>query len=305
MLRARRQGSGGGIRQQRRPPSRQRKELLLLAASTGTRRRSLRALASRSCCALLALSLYPTAVHCASSARILVDGRTIEVPADTTVREALAEARITLGPEDETVPGLDASLPEDGVVRVKRVTFKETTAEVKIPYRTVVRAATAKKRPYHPTVIQEGRVGLKRVTYRTRLVDGVEQSRTPVSEQVVREAVAQVVVSRKPQLLGSRGAYTGKRTLSVLATAYDPGKGSCGKHANGVTCNGKRAGYGIIAVDPKVVPLGSKLFVPGYGYGIAADVGSAIRGNRIDLGYNSRAGALAWGKKWVKLTIVD
>ncbi|MGV3720658.1 MAG: 3D domain-containing protein, partial [Actinomycetota bacterium] len=209
------------------------------------------------------------------------------------------------GPDDEVKPSLDTPLTDSVVVRVQRVTFKVATSDVKIPYRTVIRAATPSKRPYHPTVMQEGRTGVKRVTYRVRVVDGEEQGRQRLGEEVVREPVAQVVVSRKPQFLGSRGVYTGKRVLTVVATAYDPGPGSCGKHANGKTCNGKRAGYGIIAVDPKQIPLGSKLYVPGYGYGIAADVGSAIKGNRIDLGYNSRAGALAWGKKSVKLTIVD
>jgi 3D (Asp-Asp-Asp) domain-containing protein len=267
-------------------------------------------LSGRWCClpigAVLALLILPTAVCVASGARILVDGKTIELTSPSgTVADALEAARITLGPDDEVKPSLDAQLSETPTVRVSRVTFKEGAAEIKVPYKTVVRAASAPRKPYHPTVIQEGRPGLKRVTYRARLVDGVEQSRQTLQEELVREPVAQVVVSRKPQLLGSRGAYTGKRLLTVVATAYDPGPGSCGKYANGKTCNGKRAGYGIIAVDPKQIPLGSKLYVPGYGYGIAADVGSAIKGNRIDLGYNSRSGAIAWGKKTVKLTIVE
>jgi 3D (Asp-Asp-Asp) domain-containing protein len=256
--------------------------------------------------AVLALALVPAVGRAAAGARILVDGQTIEVArAENTVGEALEAARVTLGPDDEVTPGPETLLTDAALIRVQRISYKESVSDVKIPYRTVVRAATPSKRPYHPTVMQEGRTGLKRVTYRVRLVDGVEQGRQRLGEEVVREAVAQVVVSRKPQFLGSRGVYTGKRVLTVVATAYDPGPGSCGKHANGKTCNGKRAGYGIIAVDPKQIPLGSKLFVPGYGYGIAADVGSAIQGNRIDLGYNSRSGAIAWGKKTVKLTIVE
>lgn len=279
----------------------------MLAAAIGSlRRRSFGRLGALPLGAVLALSLITTVVDAAAGVRVLVDGRTIEVTSpEGTVGEALEAARVSLGPDDEVKPSPDAVLTDAAVIRVQRVTFKEATVEVKIPYRTVVRAATASKRPYHPTVMQEGRAGLKRVTYRVRVVDGVEQDRQSLGEEVVREAVAQVVVSRKPQFLGSRGVYTGKRMLTVVATAYDPGPGSCGKYANGKTCNGKRAGYGIIAVDPKQIPLGSKLFVPGYGYGIAADVGSAIKGNRIDLGYNSRAGAIGWGKKTIKLTIVE
>ena len=65
----------------------------------------------------------------------------------------------------------------------------------------------------------------------------------------------------------------------MVATAYDPGPGSCGKYADGITCSGKRAGYGIAAVDPTIIPLGSKLYIEGYGYAIAADVGIDVRGD--------------------------
>jgi len=254
--------------------------------------------------ALLALS--PLAARSADNVRVLVDGRSLSLAGTAdTVRSALAEAHVTVDTDDEVTPALDAPLVNGSTIRVSRVSYTESTTDLKVPYRTVIRPASRGNRPYHPTVMLEGRTGVKRVTYRARLVDGREVSRTTVAEEVIREAVDQVVVARKPQVLGSRGAYIGRRTITVVATAYDPGPGSCGKFANGQTCNGKRAGYGIIAVDPKLIPLGAKLYVPGYGYGIAADVGGAIKGNHVDLGFNSRPGAFAWGKRQVKLVIVD
>lgn len=255
---------------------------------------------------LIGLCLLCSAARGASNVRIQVDGRTVTAPGSAdTVREALSSASITLGRDDEVSPGLDSRVADDGVITVRRVTYAQTSQEVKIPYRTVVRPASRGNRPYHPTVTREGHNGLKRVTYRVKSVDGREVERTQAGEEVVKEPVHRIVTSRNPVILGSRGAYVGKKTLTVLATAYDPGPGSCGKYANGQTCNGKRAGYGIIAVDPKVIPLGAKLFVPGYGYGIAADVGGAIKGNRVDLGFNSRSGSFKWGKKWVQIAIVD
>jgi len=252
------------------------------------------------------VAFLPCTARSADRVRIVVDGQTIPVTnARASVRDTLAEGGVKLGANDETSPALDAPVPSDGVIRVSRVTYSEGSIDVKVPYPTVVRPATRGQRPYHPTVTGEGRNGLKRVTYRAKLVDGREVERTTVGETVVREPSPQIVTSRQPYQLGSRGAYTGKRALEMLATAYDPGPGSCGKYANGRTCNGKRAGYGIVAVDPKVIPLGTKLFVEGYGYGIAADVGSAIKGNRVDLGFNSRSGSFAWGKKWVTVRIVD
>lgn len=256
--------------------------------------------------AALCILLLSPAVRSSGVARIRVDGRTVTV-ADpgNSVREALEAAHVTLGTDDEVTPPLDAPLPADGAVAVARVAYRETTADEKLPYRTIVRPPAPGLRPYHPTVVREGTNGLRRTTYRVKVVDGREVERALVSQQVVREPVSEIVISRNPAALGSRGAYAGKRVLGVIATAYDPGPGSCGKWADGKTCNGKRAGYGIIAVDPRVIPLGTKLYVPGYGYGIAADVGSAIKGNRIDLGFNSRSGALKWGKKPVRITIVD
>jgi 3D (Asp-Asp-Asp) domain-containing protein len=221
------------------------------------------------------------------------------------VRDALADAKVKLDADDEVTPAVDAPVPSDGIIRVSRVQYVQGTVDQKVPYRTLVREASRGNRPYHPTVTGEGRSGLKRVTYRAKVVDGREVERVTVSEEVVRAPVDQVVTSRAPSQLGARGAYTGKRTLRVLSTAYDPGPGSCGAYADGHTCNGKRAGYGVIAVDPQVIPLGAKLFVPGYGYGIAADVGGAIKGYRVDLGFNSRSGSFRWGKKWVELTIVE
>lgn len=255
----------------------------------------------------LALSLFPVTARATADIRIQVDGRTITTPSSgETVDRLLSDAGINLGESDEVTPSPSSRPGAGTVIRVTRVTYSQGSIDVPLPYRTIVRPATRGNRPYHPTVVSEGRNGIKRVTYRARIVDGREVSRSTSAEEVIREPVPEIVVSRRPYQLGSRGAYSGKRTLRVLSSAYDPGPGSCGKWAKGgVTCNGKRAGYGIIAVDPKVIPLGTKLFVPGYGYGIAADVGGAIKGNRIDLGYNSRPAAFTWGKRWVQIRIVD
>jgi len=78
----------------------------------------------------------------------------------------------------------------------------------------------------------------------------------------------------------SRGG--GRTTLTMLATAYEPGPISNGKWA-GISHLGTPLGYGIVAVDPNVIPLGSRLYIEGYGGGYAADQGGSIKGNRHDL----------------------
>lgn len=99
----------------------------------------------------------------------------------------------------------------------------------------------------------------------------------------------------------SRG---GERTVTMLATAYDPGPGSNGQWA-GISYLGDPLEYGIVAVDPNVIPLGSHLYIEGYGEGYAADTGGAIKGNRIDLCFNTYNEAMDFGMKYVKVTILD
>jgi 3D (Asp-Asp-Asp) domain-containing protein len=86
----------------------------------------------------------------------------------------------------------------------------------------------------------------------------------------------------------------GHRSFVVDAVAY---------HLPGHTASGLPVGVGVVAVDPAVIPLGTRMFVPGYGDAVAADVGSAVKGYVIDLWMPSRAGALAWGRRSVTITI--
>ena len=81
--------------------------------------------------------------------------------------------------------------------------------------------------------------------------------------------------------------------LTVLSTGYSLG---------GTTATGLPVGRGVVAVDPSVIPLGTRLSIPGYGSGVAADTGPAIQGLRVDLWFPTRAAALAWG--WRTVTIV-
>lgn len=89
-------------------------------------------------------------------------------------------------------------------------------------------------------------------------------------------------------------ASPGVHSLTVAATAYAlPGR----------TATGSPVGWGSVAVDPSVIPLGSRLRIPGYGFGVASDVGGAIQGARIDVWFPTEAQALAWGNRVVTITV--
>jgi 3D (Asp-Asp-Asp) domain-containing protein/peptidoglycan hydrolase CwlO-like protein len=86
----------------------------------------------------------------------------------------------------------------------------------------------------------------------------------------------------------------GGRTLVVSATGYS---------LPGHTATGLPVGFGIVAVDPTIIPLGTRMTIPGYGEGVAADVGSGIRGATIDLWFPTIAQAFAWGRRTVTITL--
>ncbi|MBP2642888.1 MAG: hypothetical protein H6Q67_775 [Firmicutes bacterium] len=95
-----------------------------------------------------------------------------------------------------------------------------------------------------------------------------------------------------------------KKMLNLTATAYGPGIQDNGKW-NNLTYVGTTVRKGVVAVDPKIIPMGTKLWVEGYGQAVAEDQGSAIKGNRIDLAFNSRQEALDYGIKNVNVYVLE
>jgi peptidoglycan DL-endopeptidase CwlO len=110
-------------------------------------------------------------------------------------------------------------------------------------------------------------------------------------------AKAQQVAAANPSTdtpTAPRSVADGARTITVTATGYS---------LSGRTSTGLPVGLGVVAVDPSVIPLGTRLTIPGYGEGVAADTGSAVRGLTIDLWFPTLAQALAWGKRTVTITV--
>jgi cystine transport system substrate-binding protein len=110
---------------------------------------------------------------------------------------------------------------------------------------------------------------------------------------VVAKAEAVQSQAAPPSWVGP-SVTTGPRTLTVASTGYSmPGR----------TATGLPVGFGVVAVDPAVIPLGTRISIPGYGEGVAADTGSAVQGMTIDLWFPSLAQALAWGRRTVTITL--
>jgi peptidoglycan DL-endopeptidase CwlO len=111
-------------------------------------------------------------------------------------------------------------------------------------------------------------------------------------EQAAQAAQAKsVVLVARP---AAPAVVVGAHTMTVVATGYS---------GAGATATGLATGWGVVAVDPSVIPLGTRMSIPGYGSGVAADVGSAVSGAMIDLWFPSDAQARAWGRRTVTINL--
>ena len=125
-------------------------------------------------------------------------------------------------------------------------------------------------------------------------IGSLESQAQAIEAQARRVAVAQTVRTEAKVPAAPVSAPTGTGTLTVTATAYT---------LQGSTATGAPVGYGVVAVDPSVIPLGTRMTIPGYGEGVAADTGGAIQGAIIDLWFPTPAEAAAWGRQTVTITL--
>ncbi|MCG0277347.1 MAG: ubiquitin-like domain-containing protein [Thermanaeromonas sp.] len=231
--------------------------------------------------------------------RILVDGGEREIRlVPGTVGQALERAGVHLGPLDRVEPADTEKLVEPGeTIKVIRVEVKTEMVEEEVGYQ-VIRRQDPGLEIGTTRVLQQGRKGLKRIEYRVTYEDGAEVKREVVKEEIVREPVPQVIVVGTLREV-SRGGYTlrFRQALWVTATAYT--------HTGNRTATGTVPRLGTVAVDPQVIPLGSRLYIEGYGFGRAEDVGSSIRGERIDVFFESLEATRRWGVRRVKVYILE
>jgi 3D (Asp-Asp-Asp) domain-containing protein len=210
---------------------------------------------------------------------------------------------------------------------------------VAVPFTTLYKPTTVIKRGQVQT-IQKGQSGVLEITERVYLLDGKPANTHRVGTRVVKPAKNTVIaLGASPEYmpgsipyhhryaraytLSARGGSPRDRlygipkaarpldfsktlhtagSIELVATGYSPDPRENGGYTR--TCTGLPIGYGAAAVDPRVVPLGTKLYVEGYGYAFACDTGGAIKGHRIDLAYDSYYVANTKGRRKVRAWIL-
>ncbi len=223
---------------------------------------------------------------------IAVDGALLRtLSAGSTVVEALAAAGIGLTGPDYTLPSADGPLPADGQIRVVRV-HEEIQATQTVELADVIYQPQADQPIDTRVQVDPGADGVRRTYTRVRYEDGLEVARFTEAEFLAQQPRPRVVGYGTQITVQSVATPDGVieywRSYDVYATSYSPSRAGVPATSRtfGITRSGQRLVKGLIAVDPRYIPLGTRLYVPGYGFAVAADTGGGVKGRFIDLGYS-------------------
>ena len=259
------------------------------------------------------------------------------VTSKNKVSDILSENNIVLNEEQKTIPDLDSEIASGDTIKITDKSYNEVqiaqiseegietsldqllenyapitekivVEQVIIPYETITKNTTGTSTETTNKVVQEGKDGLKEVTYKVKYQNDVEIEKSVISEVVVQEPVNKIVqvqkkvTSRSSTLPRVSNTSTTGGTVYKI-TAYCPCAKCCGK-TNGRTASGTKATAGRTVAASSKFSFGTKLNIGGHVYTVE-DRGGAINGNKIDIFVNSHAEALAWGVRYLNVNVVN
>ncbi|WP_416730142.1 ubiquitin-like domain-containing protein [Fictibacillus sp. JL2B1089] len=255
-------------------------------------------------------------IESAFPVKLVVGGKAQQVwTTSTTVADLLKQQKVSLGEIDRVSPAKSDKITGKTQVEVIRVEKVTDVVEEETPFAVVNRKDSGLTKGKE-RVVQDGTKGKREKRFEVVMENGKEVSRKLISEKTLSDSSDKIVAvgtkakpQPKPQPVVSRSqsasSSSGGREITVTSTAYTANCDGC----SGITATGfnlkSNPNAKVIAVDPSVIPLGSKVYVEGYGYAIASDTGGAIKGNKIDVFFSSQSQAVSWGRKSVKIRIIN
>ena len=251
----------------------------------------------------------------------------------TKVSDIIEENNIVLNENQKTIPDVNseisagqtiqitdksynevqiATISEDGIETTldqlldnyAPITEKIVVEQVTIPYETVTKNTTNSSENTTSKVLQQGKDGLKEVTYKVKYQNNIEIEKTQISEVVIKEPVNKIVQVNKVTSRSSlprTTSTTGGTTYKI--TAYCSCHKCCGK-STGRTASGTTATAGRTVAAPANFAFGTKLNIGGHIYTVE-DRGGAIKGNKIDIYVSSHSEALQWGVRYLPVNVVQ
>lgn len=258
---------------------------------------------------------------------IAVDEQKLNIKTtEDTVDDVFETEGIEVDDMDKVLPSRDVPVKEGLNLVVKRIKAKIVEEKKPINFSTVVRKDENFEKG-KTKVVKEGEKGEKVTATNIVYEDGKEVSRKVVNETITKKPVQKVVavgtriaipviISRGGSGLSKVKSLASAQTAAsfiVRSTAYTagyestgkrPGDSGFGRTATGTIARRNPKGYSTVAVDPRVIPYGSKLYIEGYGYAIAEDTGGAIKGKKIDVFFNTVSQCMKWGVRKVRVYIL-
>lgn len=256
--------------------------------------------------------------------------------AKNTVKEVLDENNIILEENQKTIPDVTEEVKIGSMIRIvdksynevqiaevseegaeatldqllnsyAPITEKIVVEQVEIPYETITKNATGATTNTTNKILQKGKNGLKEVTYKIKYQNEIEIEKIQLSEKIIKQPVNKIVQVNK--IVTSRTGTTRATSTSngntqvYKVTAYCSCMKCCGK-TNGITAMGTKATQGRTVAASSKFAFGTKLNINGQVYTVE-DRGGAITGNKIDVYMNSHSAALAWGVRYLPVSVVE
>lgn len=255
--------------------------------------------------------------------------------AKTKISDILQENHIVIEDNETVTPGIDSeitntktiviSLKGEEPIKIAQNTTTEINKEQvleeytnltekietvieEIPFETVTKDVSNGAATTRNAVIQYGKNGEKKVTYKVTYKEDEELSREKLSEEIIKNPVDKIVQVQSKSVIVSRSSFsrvtgTSGKSGVYKVTAYCACMQCCGK-TNGITASGVKATANHTIAAPRTFAFGTKVVINGTTY-VVEDRGGAIQGNRIDIYMNSHAEALRWGVRYVEVEVLD
>lgn len=255
--------------------------------------------------------------------------------AKTKISDILQENHIVIEENETVTPGIDSeitntktiviSLKGEEPIKIAQNTTTEINKEQvleeytnltekietvieEIPFETVTKDVSNGATTTRNAVIQAGKNGEKKVTYKVTYKEDEELSREKLSEEIIKNPVDKIVQVQSKSVITSRSSFsrvtgTSGKSGVYKVTAYCACMQCCGK-TNGITASGAKATANHTIAAPRTFAFGTKVVINGTTY-VVEDRGGAIQGNRIDIYMNSHAEALRWGVRYVEVEVLD
>lgn len=254
-------------------------------------RKFFRVLGIALCINLVLVAFYAALSVSVKDITVTVNGKTAQYKTiRNSVDDMLRGWDVELDEKDELNIDSSKRLEDGDEVEIKTFETSKVTVEEKIPFKNKTEY-TSDLIEGEKKITKKGVEGVDKVTYLETFLGGESIAKKEIDRETVSKPVTQITAE------GTAVSYNGKkysRKLVVSSTAY------C---LRGRTATGTSVHYGTIAVDPRVIPLGSYGYVPGYGEVHAEDTGGAIKGNIIDLWFPSNGQCRSWGRRTVEIYI--